>query len=119
MFRLLCPKCGKDSYSAAEENFLPCPYCGLRFSGRYGVDRRNRERIVNEEAVVLAFQGQRLEAKSFDISKEGMGVEIIGRFQGKVGDTVDVSRGAVGIQTKVMWTNQVSDKCLVGLKGLN
>jgi PilZ domain len=120
MFKHLCPKCGKYSYSSAEENFLPCPYCAFRFCSNYGADRRSEARIASEEALVLTLQGQRLEAKAIDFSKGGMGIEILGRFQLKVGDTVDVSRGDFGMQkTKVIWTKQMSDKCFVGLKGLN
>ena len=119
MFKHLCPKCGKDSYSADKENFLPCPHCGFRFSGEYSTDRRHEERIRERVSIDLAFQGEHLDAKSIDFSKEGMGVEIFGRFQGSVGDTINVLRGDVRTQTKVMWTNRVSDRCLVGLKGLN
>jgi ribosomal protein L37E len=119
MFKQLCPKCGRNSYSAAEESYLPCPYCGFRFSGTSGPDRRHEERIAKEDDVVLAFQGRRLEAKSIDFSTEGMAIKIFGQFLGRIGDTIDISREDSQIHTKVAWINQLSDRSIVGLRRLN
>lgn len=119
MTKQVCPKCGMNSYSAAEESYLPCPYCGFRFSGTYGPDRRHDERIAREDDVVLAFQGRRLEAKSIDSSKEGIAIKISGQFLGSIGDTIDISKESSQIHAKVAWVNQLSDRSIIGLRRLN
>ena len=119
MFKQICPKCGKDSYSADEEYFSPCPYCGFRFSGKYGSDRRREERVKKEVAIVLAFQGQNLEAKSTDFSKEGLSVNIFGEPPFAVGETIDLSTVDLQIKAKVIWVNILPDRSMVGLQRLN
>lgn len=119
MFKYLCPKCGKNSYSAAEESFSPCPYCGFRFSGKYGSDRRREERVRQETDIVLACQGQHLDANTVDFSQKGLGIKIIGEPPFSVGDMTDLSMGGLQIKAKVMWVNKLSNKSLVGLQRLN
>ena len=116
MIEHLCPKCGKISYSADEHCFSRCPYCGIRFSGKYGSDRRREERYKKEMTIVLNYQGQKLEAQSTDFSKEGMGIVIFGEALMDVGDIVELSATAPHMKAKVMWVNQLPDKSLVGLQ---
>jgi len=119
MVKYLCPKCGKNSYTTAEESFSPCPYCGFRFSGKYGSDRRHEERVREETAIVLACQGQHLDANTINFSQKGMGIKIGGEPPFLVGDTIDLSMSGLQIKAKVTWLNKLSNKSLVGLQRLN
>jgi predicted nucleic acid-binding Zn-ribbon protein len=116
MLEHLCPKCGKISYSADEHCFSRCPYCGVRFSRKYGSDKRCEERYKKEMTIVLNYQGQKLEAQSTDFSKGGMGIVIFGEAPLGVGETVELSTTAPHMKGKVMWVNQLPDKSLLGLR---
>jgi len=116
MVRLSCPKCGNNSYSAAEEFFFPCPYCGFRFSAKYGSDRRHEERYKKETSIILNHRGQQLEAESTDFSKEGMGIVIFGETPVAEGETVELSTSDLHMKAKVMWVSQLSDRSLLGAR---
>jgi uncharacterized Zn finger protein (UPF0148 family) len=116
MLEHLCPTCGKISYSADEHGFSPCPYCGFRFSGKYGSDRRREERYKKEVTIVLNYQGQQLEAQSTDFSKEGMGIRVVGETPLSLGETVELSTSDLHIKAKVMWVNKLPSISLVGLQ---
>jgi hypothetical protein len=119
MLRQLCPVCGKHSYSADENNFSPCPYCGVRFSGRYGADRRRAERIKKTTACVLNYQGQYLEAESANFSEEGLGINMLPETPVAVGETIELSTDDFQIKARVVWENKLADKSLVGLQRIN
>jgi DNA-directed RNA polymerase subunit RPC12/RpoP len=116
MIEHLCPKCGKISYSADEHRFSPCPYCGFRFSGKYGSDRRREERYKKEAIIVLNYQGRHIEARSTDFSKEGMGIKVLGETPLGMGETVEISASDLHIKAKVMWVNKLPNISLVGLQ---
>lgn len=119
MLKHLCPKCRKDSFSADENYFSACPYCGVRFSGRYGSDRRHAERGKKETSCVLNCQGQYLEAESIDFSKEGLGIKIFTKTPVAVGETIELSTSDLRTKAKIMWVNELADKSLVGLQMIN
>ena len=119
MLNHLCPNCRKNSYSSDENYFAPCPYCGVRFSGRYGSDRRHAERVKKETSCVLNCQGQNLEAESINFSKEGLGIKIFAKTSVAVGETIELSSSDLQIKAKIMWVNELSDKSLVGLLRIN
>jgi hypothetical protein len=119
MFKHLCPKCRKNSFSADEYYFSACPYCGVRFSGRYGSDRRHAQRVKQETSCVLNCQGQNLEAESIDFSKEGLGIKIFAKTPVAVGETIEVSTSDLRIKAKIVWVNELADKSLVGLQRIN
>jgi len=119
MLKHLCPKCRKNSFSADENYFSACPYCGVRFSGRYGSDRRHAERVKKETSYVLNCQGQNLEAESIDFSKEGLGIKISAKTSVAVGETIELSSSDLQIKAKIMWVNELADKSLVGLQRIN
>jgi len=116
MLEHVCPKCGKISHSVDEHHFSPCPYCGIRFSAKYGSDRRREERYKKETTIVLNYQGQQLEARSMDFSKEGMAIRVLGKTPLVVGEIIELSTSDLHIKAKVMWVNQLPDKSLVGLQ---
>src|SRR4030043_89620 len=91
MLRLICPKCQKDSYSAGVESFNPCPYCGTKFSGTYGLYTRCEERIKHEIPFVFPYQGGHLEATTVDFSERGLGIKILGEPSIVTGDTIEGS----------------------------
>ncbi len=119
MLRLICPKCRKDSYSAAVESFNPCPYCGTVFSGTYGLYTRCEERIKQEIPFVFPYQRGHLEATTVDFSEKGLGIKILGEPSIVTGDTIDLTIGDLRIMAKVMWVKKLSDKSLAGLRRLN
>jgi hypothetical protein len=119
MLKQFCPQCGKHSYSTGENYFSPCPYCGIRFSGRFGQDRRYAERVKKETSCVLNCQGQYLEAESLDFSKEGLGIKLFAKTPIAVGETIELSSSDLQIKAKIMWVNELADKSLVGLKRIN
>ena len=119
MLKHLCPKCRKNSFSADENYFSACPYCGVRFSGRYGSDRRHEERGKKETYCVLNSQGQNLEAESINFSKEGLGIKIFAKTSVAVGETIELSSSDLQIKAKIMWVNELADKSLVGLQRIN
>jgi predicted nucleic acid-binding Zn-ribbon protein len=119
MFKHLCMKCGKNSYSADETYFSACPYCGCRFSAKYGPDRRRAERFKKETDIALICQGQRLEAASRDFSEEGLGIKVFGEIPVAVGEIIELTTSGLPIKAKIMWTNKLKDEALVGLQRLN
>jgi hypothetical protein len=119
MLEQLCPNCRKNSYSSDEYSFLPCPYCGVRFSRICGYDRRHAERVKKETSAVLNYQGQHLEAESIDFSKEGLGIKIFAKTSVALGETIELSSSDLQIKAKIMWVNELSDKSLVGLLRIN
>lgn len=119
MFTLSCPKCQKNSYSSDEEFFHACPYCGFKFSGRYGSDRRLKERTKQEIPFGFSCQEQHFEASTIDSSEKGLAIRIFGDPPVAVGNTIDLPIGDIQIRAKVMWVNKVSDKSMVGLQRLN
>jgi predicted nucleic acid-binding Zn-ribbon protein len=119
MLKHLCPKCGKNSFSADENYFSACPYCGVRFSGRYGSDRRHAERWKKETSCVLNCQGRNLETESINFSEEGLGIKIFAKSPVAVGETIELSTSDLKIKAKIMWVNELADKSLVGLQRIN
>ncbi len=60
ILRLECPRCHKDSLVTAAEPFRPCPYCGIMFSGKYGLDKGKDKRIIKESPPVFSHNGREL-----------------------------------------------------------
>jgi len=116
MLKHVCPNCGKISYCADENCFLPCPYCGIRFSRRYGSERRNAERIKKESPCVLHSKGLHIEAESTDFSHDGLGIKVSAKTPVAVGDSVELSTSDLQIKAKIMWVHELADKSLVGLQ---
>jgi hypothetical protein len=116
MLKQLCQTCGKYCYSADENSFSQCPYCGIRFSARLGPDKRCEVRHKKEMTIVLNCGGREFEARSTDFSKCGTGVMIFGEIIPAVGETVQLSATAPYMKAKVMWINKLSDRSLVGLR---
>ncbi len=119
MFTLTCPRCQKNSYSADEQSFHSCPYCGFRFSRRYGPDRRYEERIKQEINFDFFWHEQHFEASTVDFSEKGLSVNIDGETPVTAGKTIDLSIGDLQIRAKVMWVNKLLNKSMVGLQKLN
>lgn len=117
MFELLCPTCEKKSNSIMEAELFLCPYCGYRFSGKYGTERRHEDRVKKESPVSIIWKEQRIEAMSTDFSKRGVGITIPGQFPGAEGDIVEFLWTIV--KARVVWINRQSDLCRVGLQKIN
>lgn len=119
MFTLTCPKCQKNSYSADEQSFHSCPYCGFRFSRKYGPDRRHEKRIKQEINFGFPCHEQHFEATTVDFSEKGLSAKIEGETPVTVGEIMDLSIGDLQIRAKVVWVNKLSNNSMVGLQKLN
>jgi len=103
LLRLTCPECQKDSYIVSVENFKPCPYCGIIFSGKYGTEKRDEGRINKEIPFILPYKGQNLEASIINFSKEGLSIKISGKTSFPVGDIMEFSIGNSLVKAEILW----------------
>ena len=103
LLRLTCPECEKDSYSISVENFKPCPYCGILFSGKYGAEKRDEGRINKEIPFILPYKGQNLEASTINFSKQGLSIKIFGKPSLPVGDVMEFSIGNSLVKAEILW----------------
>lgn len=103
LLRLICPECQKDSYSVSVENFKPCPYCGILFSGKYGAEKRDEGRINKEIPFILPYKGQNLEASTINFSKKGLSIKIFGKPSLPVGHVMEFSIGNSFVKAQILW----------------
>ncbi|MBE0428025.1 MAG: PilZ domain-containing protein [Nitrospirae bacterium] len=116
MFKLLCPKCNKASYSADRQFYAPCPYCGHIFSGKHGSDRRNEERTTKKISFGFPHNGQSLQANTKDLSRSGLCVEIFSELPITAGDDINLSIEDNRFKARVVWKKTLPDKSLIGLQ---
>lgn len=116
--RLTCPECRKNSYSASVEAFKPCPYCGILFSGKFGSEKRNDDRISTEIPLLFSYNGKNLEASTLNVSSTGMSIKTFGQYALPVGDTMELDVGNSRVKTEIMWTFSDPDSAVAvtGLK---
>lgn len=119
MFTLTCPKCQRKSYSSAEEFFLACPYCGFKFSEKYGPDRRHEERVRQKISFDFPYQEQIFKASTIDLSEKGLSAKISDELPVTEGDIIDLSIENTQIKAKVKWVHRLSDTSAIGLLRLN
>lgn len=118
MLRIPCPKCRKNVYTPDVDSFCSCPYCGSKFSGKYGLDKRSESRTLKEIPFQISYQGQNFEASTYDFSERGVGIKILGKVPIDKGDVLDLQLGNPSIVGKVVWINKTSDQALAGLQRL-
>lgn len=116
MLRITCPKCRKTSYTPNVESFYSCNYCGFRFSGKYGPDRRQENRIRKIIPFVLSYQNQYFEASTLDLSEKGMGIKISGKPSISTGDVLNLTVGDLSLLAKVRWIKGLPHGSLSGLE---
>ncbi len=121
ILRIICPKCNKDSYSSSVENFKPCPYCGIIFSGKYGTDKRREYRKNKEIPCICMHKENQMEATTINFSNEGIGIKIFGKKSLPLGDIIELKLGDSPIKGEVKWTVNLpnEDAMIAGLKILN
>jgi hypothetical protein len=98
------------------ESFYSCNYCGFRFSGKYGPDRRREARVGKVIPFVLSYQNQDFEASTLDFSEKGMGIKISGKPSIITGDVLDLAVGNLSLTAKVMWIRGLSAGAVAGLE---
>lgn len=116
MLRIPCPKCRKTSYTADVESFHSCNYCGFKFSGKYGSERRQESRVGKIIPLVFSYQGQDCEASTSDISEKGIGIKISGKPSIIIGDVLNLTISDLSMAAKVMWIKNLSNGALAGLQ---
>ena len=103
MIRLDCPACKKDSYSAAVEPFRPCPYCGVVYSGKHGLEKRREQRIHKEIPFAFSYLDDRIDATTFDVTKKGIGLKFFGSVSIPHGDVIDLHINNGFAKAQVRW----------------
>jgi len=109
ILRLDCPLCNKDSYSAIADDFRPCPYCGVLFSGKYGLEKRNALRTKKEFPFVFAHKKQSLGASTINFSQDGLCVWISGGATLPVGEIVDLTIQNSSAKAQIRWIKTEPD----------
>ncbi len=115
MIRLICIKCGKDSYREELLSYSPCPYCGFIFSGRHGADKRHKERINREIPFDLSYEAENYRAKTLNYSMEGLGIKIFGDPPLAANQSINLTIQDTSIKATVMWMKIMHDESLLGL----
>ena len=103
MIRLDCPSCKKDSYSSAVEPFRPCPYCGVVYSGRHGLEKRHEQRVHREIPFVFSYRDDTIDATTFDFTRKGVGVRFFGSLPIPDGDEIDLHINSGFAKAQVRW----------------
>jgi DNA-directed RNA polymerase subunit RPC12/RpoP len=119
MNSLTCPRCRKNSYSSYEASFLVCPYCGFKFSKKYGAEKRLEERTKQEIPFTFFYHEENFEGSTLDVSEKGLSVEIFGKPLVTVSDIVGFSIRDSQIKAKVRWVVKLQYKSRMGLQKLN
>jgi len=119
MNSLTCPRCRKNSYSSSEASFLVCPYCGFKFSKKYGAEKRLEERVRQQIPFTFSYHEQNFEASTLDVSEKGLSVEIFGEPLVTVSDIIGFSIRDDQIKAKVRWIAKSQHKSRMGLQKLN
>ena len=119
MNSLTCPRCRKNSYSSYEASFLVCPYCGFKFSKKYGAEKRLGERVRQQIPFKFSYHEQNFEASTLDVSEKGLSVEIFGEPLVTVSDIIGFSIRDNEIKAKVRWIAKSQHKSRMGLQKLN
>jgi hypothetical protein len=108
LIRLECPNCKKDSYTASVHAFRPCPYCGIKFSGKYGLEKRVNYRFEKKIPLIL-LNGKKYKALTLNISDNGIGVKLPEKIAIKKGDIINLIIGSSVVKAKVIWINYNSE----------
>ncbi len=116
MLRIPCPKCRKTSYTSDVESFYSCNYCGFKFSGKFGPDRRRESRIEKVTPLILSCQDQDIKASIADISERGVQIKISGKPSIIIGDVLNLTVSDHSMAAKVMWIKKLSDGAIAGLQ---
>ena len=88
ILRIDCPICKKDSYSSSSVDFRPCPYCGVAFSGKYGIEKRHAHLMRKEIPFLFDHNDHTSDATTIDFSENGISVRISDQVRLPVGDII-------------------------------
>lgn len=102
--------CNRDAYNSSVDVFKPCPYCGILFSGKHGMDRRREARVQKEIPFVLTHKGQFLEASTINISEGGLCVKIHGGIPFSLGDVLNLHLNGSGFRARIAWAYSYPDE---------
>jgi hypothetical protein len=118
ILRIDCPACKKDSYSASVVDFRPCPYCGIAFSGKYGVEKRHDLRTRKEIPFLFDHKDYRSDATIIDFSTHGISVRISDQVRLPVGEVILLRLRNSDVKVQVRWVNSECNppKTTTGLK---
>ena len=116
MYKLICPECKGNSYSADNRFFGGCPYCGVQFSGLYGLDKRTEERTQLERNCSLICKEQNFGAVIRDLSPKGLSLNVIGNLPVETNDVINITISDTPVSAKIMWINKANDQLKIGIQ---
>jgi len=119
MLRIPCPNCGKTFLASDVEAFQPCLHCGFVFSGKYGPEKRREKRTPKKISFSFSFQDRTFEASTFDVSQNGVGIQLLPHPSISKGDILSLPIGDPPMNAEIMWVRELSDKSFVGLQKIN
>lgn len=113
-----CPECKNEFYSAEQKENLNCPFCGLVFSFDFGADNRVQERLHFDKDCELTNGQTSVVARTVDISRNGLGVVMVGATSFDRGESLSVTLMGlrIGYDAQVMWVTQQRDQVRLGLQ---
>jgi hypothetical protein len=92
------------------DSFKPCPYCGVLYSGKHGIEKRNEVRIKTEIPFFFISSSDFLNASTVNLSKNGFSVRIFGRHFLSVGNILDLTLRDSKVTAQVKWVNDKSEQ---------
>jgi DNA-directed RNA polymerase subunit RPC12/RpoP len=118
-YSLLCPHCGRTSYSSATQHYAPCPYCGKIFSER-GPDQRKSTRKPFGGIVTLRRGKSAWAGVGVDLSDGGIGVTLPFSPPLQIGERLEAEMPALHIrrQSRIIWIAQIEGDLRAGLEFL-
>lgn len=110
MEKVICPNCGKASYTASPQANAPCPYCGHPFQTER--DRRREPRRREREVLVMLLNSEVIPARTVDISPRGIGLELRENPNLKPGEQVvlDIHSLRLRKRARLIWLSSQGER---------
>lgn len=119
MYKMICPNCKGNSYSADNKFFSECPFCRVQFSGSYGLDRRREERIQHDQNISFIFMEQIFKARIMDLSKNGLSLSLRADLPFEPGgDRIDLSIENNWLRAEIVWWYKRRNELKIGLRAI-
>ena len=119
MIRIPCSKCHRLFFVKEVEGALACPHCSQQIIARQGLERRSAAREKKEIPLVLHYHGKEYQVKTFDHSREGLGVKIFSGNHFRIKDEISLNMNEELIKARVAWTRELPEYVLAGVQRLN
>lgn len=78
---------------------------GNHIGGKYRIQKRNEVRLKKEVPFALLQKERYMNARTMNVSKNGLGIKIPGNISLPVGDIVDLKVNGLDVKARVVWVN--------------